>query len=139
MALLLAAVVQAIWNFNVTIRVIFPRDFVREVQAQYADFSFSPKRFSFGAPEVCENNGYAIQNAKYFLEAPEIVPAVPGEILLAASHPVNFLPYQYEGYTPEQQQAFRQAQLKMVFYRLDHEFASREDLKKIGIMSCLTK
>jgi hypothetical protein len=139
MALLLGLGVQAIWNFSLTFRVNFPRDFVREVQGQYADFSFSPKRFSFGAPEVCENNGYAMQNAKYFLAAPEVVQAVPGEILLSASHPVNFLPYQYEGYTPEQQQAFRKAQLKMVFYRLDPEFASREDLKRISVMSCLTK
>src|SRR4030095_14160936 len=131
--------VQAVWNFNVTFRVAFPRDFVREVQSQYADFDFSPKRFSFGAPEICENNGYAMQNAKYFLVAPETAQAIPGEILFSASHPVNFLPYQYEGYTPEQRQAFRDAQLKMVFYKLDPEFAAKEDLKKIGIMSCLTK
>lgn len=139
LAALLVVLVQAAWNFNLTFHVAFPRDFVRQVQSQYAGFHFSPKRFLFGAPEVCEDNGYAMQNAKYFLAAPEVAQPVPGEILLSASHPVNFLPYQYEGYTPEGQQAFRKAQLKMVFYKLNPEFAKPQDLKKIGIMSCLTK
>jgi hypothetical protein len=139
LVVLLAVFVQAAWNFSVTFRVSFPRDFVRDVQSRYPEFNFSPKRFAFGAPEICENNGYAMQNAKYFLDAQEAAPAIPGEVLSSASHPVNFLPYQYEGYTPEQQQAFRTAGLRMVFYKLDPEFAAREDLKKIGIMSCLTK
>ena len=136
---LLMIFIQSVWNFSNTFRVAYPRDFVRDVQAQYPDFTFSPKRFLFGAPEVCENNGYAMQNAKYFLAAPENALTVPGQTLLAASHPVNFLPYQYEGYTPEQRQAFRNAQLRMVFYEVDHELAESEDLQKIGILSCLTK
>ena len=136
---LLAIVIQAAWNFNTTFHVNFPRDFVRQVQAEYPDFNFSPKRFSFGAPEICENDGYAIQNAKFFLSAPELVPAVSGDVLLAAPHPINFLPYQYEGYTPKQRQAFRQAGLRMVFYKLDPEFAETQDLKKLGILNCLTR
>jgi hypothetical protein len=139
LAVLLVVLVQAAWNFNITFRVAFPRDVVRKVQSQHADFNFSPKRFAFGAPEICENNGYAMQNAKYFLDVPQVEQAIPGQILLSAFHPVNFLPYQYEGYTPEQRQAFRQAQLRMVFYKLDPKVAAGEDLKKIGIMSCLTK
>lgn len=138
-AMLAAVLVQAIWNFNTTFQVSFPRDFVREVQFRYNDFDFSPKRFAFGAPEVCEDHGYAMQNAKFFLVAPETTLVIPGEILLSASHPINFLPYQYEGYTPEQQQAFRNAQLRMVFYKLDPELVERDDLKKMGIQSCLTK
>jgi hypothetical protein len=136
---LLLVFIQAAWNFKTTFAVAFPRDFVREAQSQYADFTFSPKRFAFGAPEICEDHGYAMQNAKYFLDAPETTQVIPGDILLSASHPVNFLPYQYEGYTPDQQQAFRKIQLKMVFYKLAPEFAEKEDLKKIGILSCLTK
>jgi len=139
LAVLLAVVIQAAWNFNITFGVTFPRDFVREIQARYPDFNFSPKRFSFGAPEICEHNGYAIQNAKFFLAVPESLPAVSGDVLLSASHPINFLPYQYEGYTPEQRQSFQDAQLRLVFYKLDPEFAQQEDLKKIGILSCLTR
>jgi hypothetical protein len=138
-AVLIVIFVQALWNFNSTFHVAYPRDFVREVQVQYPDFSFSPKRFAFGAPEVCEDNGYVMQNAKYLLATPETSAILPGHILLSASHPVNFLPYQYEGYTPEQRQAFRESQLRMVFYELDPKFAETEDFKKVGILSCLTK
>jgi len=137
-AVLLVVFVQAAWNFNATFQVAFPRDFVRQVQAQFPDFNFSPKRFAFGAPEVCANNGYAMQNAKFFLTAPETTQVIRGEILLSASHPINFLPYQDEGYTPEQKQAFRDAQLRMVFYKLNLEFDNKENLKKIGIPGCLT-
>jgi len=136
--LVLVVLFRAAWNFNTTFHVVFPRDFVREVQARYPDFNFSPKRFAFGAPEICENNGYAIQNAKFFLAAPEKPQPIAGDILLTASHPINFLPYQDEGYTPEQKQAFRDAQLRMVFYKLDPEFDDKENLKKIGIPSCVT-
>jgi len=136
---LLMIFVQSVWSFSNTFRVAYPRDFVREVQAQYPDFTFSPKRFLFGAPEICEDNGYAMQNAKYFLAVPETALTVPGQTLLVAPHPVNFLPYQYEGYTPEQRQAFRNAQVRMVFYELDPVLAERKDLHKIGILSCQTK
>ena len=136
---LLMIFIQSVWNFSNTFRVAYPRDFVRDAQAQYPDFTFSPKRFLFGAPEICEDNGYAMQNAKYFLAAPETALTVPGQTLLVAPHPVNFLPYQYEGYTPEQRQAFRNARLRMVFYELDPESAERKDLHKIGILSCQTK
>lgn len=40
--------------------------------------------------------------------------------MLSESHPVNFLPYQYEGYTPEQRQQFRRRNLQMTFYKLDN-------------------
>jgi hypothetical protein len=49
---------------------------------------------------------------------------VTGEILRDLSHPVNFQPYQYEGYTPEQRQEFRNRQLRMRFYRVEEEFIS---------------
>jgi hypothetical protein len=134
---LILVFVQAVWNFNVSYHVAYPRDFVKDVQAQYKDFSFSSKRFAFGAPTLCENNGYAMQNAKYFPYDPETAPSIPGTVLMSAMHPINFLPYQYEGYTPRQRQAFRDAHLVMIFYRIDPDFASKNDLRKIGIKSCL--
>lgn len=139
LVVMLAVMLQGTVNFNVSLRVSFPKDFVRDVQARYPDFNFSPKRFLFGAPEICENNGYAMQNAKYFLTAPKPPQTIPGEVLLAASHPINFLPYQYEGYTPETRQAFRSAQLEMTFYRLDLEFIEQTKLRQSGILSCMTK
>ncbi len=128
--------VQAAWNFNIAYGVSYPKDFVRDVQAQYKDFVFSPKRFAFGAPLICENHGYGMQNAKYFLAAPEMTSPIPGTILVSVAHPVNFLPYQYEGYTPEQRQAIRSAQLYMTFFRIDPALAFESELMKIGIKNC---
>jgi len=65
-----------------------------------------------------------IENTKYFLSAPRTTQTVKGKILSEVPHPVNFLPYQYEGYTPEQRQEFREQQLRMRFYQVDDEFMS---------------
>ena len=128
--------VQAIWNFGVAYKVSYPKDFVKTVQAQYRTFSYSEKRFAFGAPTICENNGYAMQNAKYFLDAPEVSQPIPGVILLSTLHPVNFLPYQYEGYTTEQRQAFRDTQLSMAFYELRPGLEAEAELKRMDVKNC---
>ena len=115
-AILTVIVIQAVWNFGLSYRLHYPRQFSEEVQAQFPGFEFSSKRLAYGAPAVCQNHGYVIENAKYFLAAPETAQTVRGEILRDVSHPVNFLPYQYEGYTPEQRRNFRERQLRMRFY-----------------------
>ena len=128
--------VQAVWNFNISYGVSYPKDFVRDVQAQFREFNFSPKRFAFGAPSICENKGYVIQNAKYFLTIPEMTQPIPGTVLMSALHPINFLPYQYEGYTPEQRQAFRNARLFMVFFKVKPDLATETELQEMGIKNC---
>ena len=115
--------IQAVLNFRLAYQLEYPRQFSERLQAEYRDFEFSTKRMAFGAPTVCRSNNYAIENAKYFLSAPQISLPIRGDILREALHPVNFLPYQYEGYTPEQRQEFRKQQLKMKFYRVDAAFA----------------
>jgi hypothetical protein len=109
--------VQFSINFYQSYQLVYPRQFSEEVQFQFRGFEFSTKRLAYGAPTICQNHGYVIQNAKYFLSAPETEQIVQGELLREVSHPVNFFPYQYEGYTPEQRQQFREKQLKIRFYR----------------------
>ena len=116
--------IQAAWNFGSSYQLYYPRQFSEELQAQFHGFEFSSKRLAYGAPTVCQNNGYVIENTKYFLSAPKTMQAVEGEILRDVSHPVNFLPYQYEGYTPDQRQEFREQQIRMRFYLVDGEFIS---------------
>ena len=130
--LMTAIVIQGIWNYGNSFELSYPRDFSNEAQAQYHDFTFSPKRLLFGAPTLCQNTGYAMENAKYFLTATETNPAINGIVLLSRSHPINFLPYQYEGYPPEVRQQFRQRNLQMIFYKLDHD----ADLK--NVKNCFT-
>jgi hypothetical protein len=122
--------IQALFNFSSSYRLYYPRQFSEELQTQFRGFTFSTKRLAYGAPVLCHNNGYVIENAKYFLSAPEAGQAIQGELLRQVSHPVNFLPYQYEGYTPEQRQGFREQQLKMKFYKV-----SESDLN-IDIKNC---
>lgn len=129
---MILVVFQGFWNYGISFAQSYPREFSIEAQAEYPDFTFSPKRLIFGAPAVCQNNGYAMQNAKYFLTATETHPEIKGTVLLSESHPVNFLPYQYEGYIPEQREQFRQRNLQMSFYKLDSA-AELNDLKNCFI------
>ena len=123
---------QGFWNYGISFAQSYPREFSSEAQAQYEDFTFSPKRLIFGAPSLCHNSGYAMENAKYFLTATETNPEINGTVLLSESHPVNFLPYQYEGYTPEQRQQFRRRNLQMTFYKLDSD-TELKDIKNCFI------
>lgn len=120
-------IAQGIWNYKTSFVLSYPRDFSNEAQVLYPDFTFSPKRLLFGAPAVCENNGYAIKNAKYFLDANEIPPDIQGIVLMSKPHPINFLPYQYEGYSPEIRPQLRDANLQMALYKVDED----ADLKNI--------
>jgi hypothetical protein len=122
--------IQAAWNFMSSYNVTYPADFALAAQTQYPDFHFSSKRMAFGAPLVCQNNGYVIENAKYFLTPPQEMPQIEGNMLLSALHPVNILAYQYEGYPPEQRQKFRELAMRMKFYKIDNEFSSNQmDIK----------
>ena len=135
-AVLTLIVIQAIWNFGIAYQLYYPRQFSEELQAQYRGFEFSSKRLAYGAPTVCQNHGYMIENTKYFLSAPETNLPVKGEILREASHPVNFLPYQYEGYTPEQRREFREQKLRMRFYKVSEEFMSDSNSNWTSIKNC---
>lgn len=116
---MIVIVAQGLWNYGISFALSYPREFSNEAQTRYQDFTFSQKRLLFGAPSLCQNNGYAMENAKYFLSATETNPQVNGTVLLSQPHPINFLPYQYEGYPPDIRQQFRQRQLHMALYKLD--------------------
>jgi hypothetical protein len=130
------SLVQAAWNFGLSYRLSYPRQVAQELRVQFPTFEFSTKRLAFGAPTICQSGGYVLENAKYFLEAPEKTQPVAGEVLWEAPHPVNFLPYQYEGYTPEQRQEFRERQLWMRFYRVDEDFMSDANPDWLAIRNC---
>ena len=136
--LILAAILfQGVWNFATSYRLSYPREFVAQIQADFHDFEFSTKRMAFGAPLVCQNNGYVIENVKYFLTPPEAIPQIKGELLRSALHPVNFLPYQYEGYTLDQRQRFRRQEITMEFYQVGNEFALETNPVESPIKNCM--
>ena len=131
--------IQAVWNYKSSFELSYPREFAQQAQAQYPDFEFSEKRHTFGAPTFCQNNGFIIENVKYFVTPPEPNPLVQGQHLLSAPHPVNFLPYQYEGYTYEQRQALRELQIEMIFYKADSEFMSDSNPTWTELKNCVVK
>ena len=129
---------QAAWNFTQAYKIGFPRDFAVEAQVRFPEFEFSSKRLAYGAPVVCQYNGYIIENAKFYVAPPERIPQVSGQILLSELHPTNFQPYLYEGDPPDFRQAYRNLRLRMKLYKADQEFMSETNPEWIEIKSCIT-
>jgi hypothetical protein len=117
--LILFLFAQAAWNYHLSYLLVYPREFASEVQTKYPDFEISSKMMQFYAPSVCQDNGYLAANFHYLYDLSQPVPQVYGKVLLRAAHPVNFLPYQYEGYSPEQRIYLRRQDYEMIFYSLD--------------------
>jgi len=123
--ILAGIVLQAAWNYKASYDLTYPRDFAWEAQTRYPEFEFSEKRLAFGAPTLCQNNGYIAEYVKRF-DVPPIQqnPPIVGQILLAAPHPDTFLPYQYEGYTNEQRTYLRRLEPETRLYKAADDFMS---------------
>ncbi|HEX9389562.1 MAG TPA: hypothetical protein VF918_24775 [Anaerolineales bacterium] len=129
--------IQAAWNFMSSYPLNYPRQFVAEAKAKFPGFEFSSKRLAFGAPVLCQNHGYIMESAKYYVTPPEKIPRVQGQLLLSAQHPSNFLPYQYDGDPPAMRQLFRIQKLKMNFYKVDEQFMSETNPACMTIKNCV--
>jgi hypothetical protein len=135
--ILVVGFVQAVWNFSSAYQIGFPRDFSTEAQVKYPGFEFSSKRLAYGAPVICQHNGYIMENAKFYVAPPERILQVKGQLLLSAPHPTNYLPYLYEGDPPGFRQAYRTLKLRMNFYEADQEFMSETNPEWTAIESCV--
>lgn len=91
----LAVGVQAAFNFRIPLRQEFPAEFIASVEQR-----FPPPRL--------------FVNARHMYPGPEptSVPAGYREVA-AARHPLEFRPYQYEGYTPGERELLKGADLRM--------------------------
>jgi hypothetical protein len=114
--------VQAAWNYQLEYKIVYPREFVREVQKQFPDFKISSNMTRFYAPLVCHNKGLLAMNFHYIHTWPQPVLPVQGEILMRAPHPLNFIPHQYDGYTPAERGAIRKEYFEMILYKPDANF-----------------
>jgi len=139
LAILAIIFIQAAWNFSYTFDLSYPREFVAEAQARFPGFEFSSKRLAFGAPILCQNNGYIMESAKYYVAPPRNLPQVQGQLLLSALHPENFLPYQYDGDPPTIRQIFRIQKLRMNFYKVDEQFMSETNPAWMAIKNCVVR
>lgn len=96
-AILVAVLAQAAANFRTPLVQVFPREFRR-----MAEKIPNPT----GAPRL-------LLYAEHIYPAPAPPPRDAGTVLLARPHPLQFLPYQYEGYTPRERAALRAADIRM--------------------------
>jgi hypothetical protein len=94
---LAAVVIQAMLNFYRPLTQVFPPEFRR--LAAKASVGADGRRLLLFAGHI--------------YPTPPPVPPEAGEVIIARRHPLQFLPYQYEGYTPEERAALRAADIRM--------------------------
>lgn len=93
-------VVQAVVNFWPPFVQSFPADFIARNRPDNA-FATRYQRFIW-------------LNADHIFPAPERVTLPPHYVTLAAArHPLEFLPYQYEGFSPERRAVLRSTDIRM--------------------------
>jgi hypothetical protein len=96
-AVIAGVVAQAAWNFRAPLTQVFPEEF---------------RRMAEGIPNPAGAQRFVLY-AEFIYPKPVAVPAGVGRVLLARSHPLQYLPYQYEGYTPEERGALRAIDIRM--------------------------
>ncbi len=96
-AVLAAVLVQAVVNFHAPLTQVFPTEF-RRLAGLWSARTNAPTLLLY---------------AEHIYPTPAPMPTSAGPVLLARSHPLQFLPYQYEGYTPEQRRALRSSDIRM--------------------------
>ena len=101
-ALIALACIQAAANFHTPLTQVFPDEFGKlAVRAGAAHQASHP------------SGQYRVLRAKSLYPAPRKVTLPPHVTLLAAPHPTEFLPYQYEEYTPDQRAVLRATDIRM--------------------------
>lgn len=130
-------IVQAGFNFARPFLQLFPQQIYPKIEAFQSDVSYDislkgPPVFElreFGpdlaAPAIQRDaTRYVLLNGQSFgaIEGAKETPA--GRVLWRYVHPLQFLPYQYEGYTPRERQILRSTDISM---RLIDRGESRND------------
>ena len=73
---------------------------------------------------VAEKNNFALIHARHILPEDSLeIPITPVKTVLRESHPLEFLPYQYEGYNQEQRRRLRSGDIgmRLVIYSRETE------------------
>jgi hypothetical protein len=117
-AVLVGLALQAGWNFRAPLTQVFPREFIFRAQALVSDLHVDADALAFGAEQVDAVGNYRLIYAKHIWPEPIPLNLPPNDPLLAEPHPLQFMPYQYEGYGPQQRARLREADLRMRLVRL---------------------
>ena len=110
-----ALVLQAAWNFRVPLQQRFPRDVVAEITSKYGPIDFD--NTIQGPPESHEHveSQWVLFNAQHLYHPRAPRPPLPSSLLevIRFRHPLQFLPYQYEGFEPMERQVLRANDIAM--------------------------
>jgi len=105
-AVALSLIVQAAFNFATPLRQVFPAEFLREARRD---------------GRIGADADLVILNAKHLYPGPETIVLPPRyAVLTHEPHPLQYLPYQYEGYTRAQREALRSADIEMKLLLVQH-------------------
>lgn len=116
-AWLLGAVVlaQAAFNFAQPLAQRFPADVQREVLGTYGPvLQATTINGAWLAEQVPgANQRYVLLNTQHLYPVLGPQPAPDGTVLLRTTHPLQFIPYLYEGYNPEERAILRSTDISM--------------------------
>ena len=91
--------VQAAFNFSSSMKQTFPREFLTRAGNYLL---------------VTEKDNFALIHARHIFPEDSLeIPITPVKTVLRESHPLEFLPYQYEGYNQEQRRRLRSGDIGM--------------------------
>ncbi|GAB4501156.1 MAG: hypothetical protein Fur0035_06970 [Anaerolineales bacterium] len=127
-------VVFAGFRYADAFQQIYPLEFAEEAQIRYAQFRISNAAIDFRSPTLCMKGNYIAANVKYIYPSPETLPDIQGDLLMSDPHPMNFIPYLYEGYTPQQRQNFLDKRVMMYLYTIKPGSLPKTE---VPILSCV--
>ncbi len=113
----------ALLSFAPHFNRVYPREFAFRVLQQYGvtkdwvSFTgtiYQPLLLPVTRPDLVLVNAVNLYPLRGFQGYPA------GEVLLSVDHPLNYLPYQYEGHTPRERRLLRQNRVAMELVRLTH-------------------
>jgi hypothetical protein len=110
-----ALALQAGWNFRQPLQQRFPRDVISEITAKYGPIDFD--NTIQGPPLTQEHveSQWVLFNAQHLYHPRAPRPPLPASLIevMRFRHPLQFLPYQYEGLEPMERQVLRANDIAM--------------------------
>jgi hypothetical protein len=108
-ACIAALVVQAAWNFRQPLLQRFPRDVISEITSKYGPIDFDN---TIQGPPLTHDHvesQWVLFNAQHLYHPRAPRPPLPPSLIevMRFRHPLQFLPYQYEGLEPMERQVLR--------------------------------
>ncbi|HAM36908.1 MAG TPA: hypothetical protein DEB40_06725 [Elusimicrobia bacterium] len=113
--MLAAAIIgQTAYNFARPFQLTFPWDFRRQIPAQYGRVShaLTVKADAYDPPDD-KSTPYVLVNAQYLFPVLCAIQYPSGKVLMRAPHPLEFLPYQYDGHKPSARAILRSQDISM--------------------------